>query len=252
MEVMHNREHGLRIASPNAIGQGCSVSRKLRDLNRFFADQFLYPLLLSTALAGGIYVFRVLYSGRSYYDNLPWNLFLAWVPYICTLWAAAWYRLYPGRWGMLLLPGVLWLVFFPNAPYIVTDFYHLERRPPIPLWYDIGLIATFALTGCFLAIASLRTMQSLVRRYANGVVSWVFVAIALGLGGVGVYLGRFKRWNSWDLFLHPDRVLQDLATPLINPLNNLRFVGFSLMFTAILLVIYLMFTSVTKAKEIDL
>jgi len=225
--------------------------RNLPGVHRFFQTRFLYPLLLSTLLATGFFAFRVGYSGKWYYDNLPWNLFLAWVPYVCSLWSAAWHRLYPDRWWLLLLPGALWLVFFPNAPYIVTDFYHLEKRPPIPLWYDIGLIATFAWTGCFLAIASLRTMQSLVRRRVNGVVSWVFVAIALGSSGVGVYLGRFERWNSWDLLLHPGKVLRDLAVPLINPLHNLRFVGFSLMFTALLLVIYLMFVSVTQGREID-
>ena len=228
-----------------------SMLRKLPDLNRFLSNQFLYPLLVSTVLAGGFFVFRVAYSGKWYYDNLPWNLFLAWVPYVCSLWAAAWYRLYPDRWWILLLPGVLWLVFFPNAPYIVTDFYHLEKRPPIPLWYDIGLITTFAWTGCLLAIASLKTMQFLVRKRANGFVSWVFVAVALGLSGVGVYLGRFERWNSWDLFFHPEKVLKDLAVPLMNPWNNPRFVGFSLMFTLLLLVIYLMFVSVTRGSEID-
>ena len=225
--------------------------RKLSDFNRFLSSQFFYPILSSTLLAAGFFGFRVAYSGRWYYDNLPWNLFLAWVPYFCSLWAAAWYRRYRGRWWMLLLPGALWLVFFPNAPYIVTDFYHLEKRPPIPLWYDIVLIATFAWTGCFLAIASLRTMQFLVGKYAKRIVSWVFVAIALGLSGVGVYLGRFERWNSWDLFLHPGKVTRDLTAPLMNPLDNLRFLGFSLMFTAILLAIYLRFISFTRAKEID-
>ncbi len=225
--------------------------RNLSGLHRFFKNQFLYPLLLSTLLAAAFFAFRVAYSGRWYYDNLPWNLFLAWVPYICSLWAAAWCRFFPDRRWILLVPGALWLLFFPNAPYIVTDFYHLEKRPPVPLWYDIGLIATFAWTGCFLAIASLRTMQFLVRKQANEIVSWVFVAIALGLSGIGVYLGRFERWNSWDLFLHPRRVLEDLAVPLMNPLNNLRFLGFSLMFTAMLLVIYLMFVSISREKEID-
>jgi uncharacterized membrane protein len=228
------------------------MSLKIPSLHRFLASQFLYPLLLSTLLAVGMFAFRVGYSGRSYYDNLPWNLLLAWVPYACSMWAAAWYRLWARKWWMLLLPGILWLVFFPNAPYIVTDFYHLEERPPIPLWYDIGLVTTFAWTGCFLAIASLRTMQFLVGIHANRFVSWVFAGIALGLSGVGVYLGRFERWNSWDLFLRPQKVLRDLAVPLVNPLNNLRFLGFSLMFTALLLVMYLMFVSVTRARETDL
>ncbi len=225
--------------------------RKSPDLKRFLSSRFLYPLLLSTLLSVGLFAFRVSYSGKWYYDNLPWNLFLAWVPYVCSVWAVAWGRLYPSRWWMLLLPGALWLVFFPNAPYIVTDFYHLEKRPPIPLWYDIGLLTVFAWTGCFLAITSLRAMQMLVRRWTNRFVSWIFVAIALGLSGVGVYLGRFERWNSWDLFLHPTRVLEDLAVPLMNPWNNLRFVGFSLVFTAALLVIYVIFVSVTRGGEID-
>lgn len=227
------------------------MSRKPPGFHRFLANQFFYPLLLCTLLSGGLFAFRVGYSGKWYYDNLPWNLVLAWVPYVCSMLAAALHRLYPGRWWMLLFLGAAWLVFFPNAPYLVTDFYHLEKRPPIPLWYDIGLLTVFAWTGCFLAIASLRTMQRLVRRYANRAVSWVFAGIALGLSGVGVYLGRFERWNSWDLFLHPHRVLRDLAATLINPLNNLRFVGFSLMFTALLVLIYILFVSITRRREID-
>jgi uncharacterized membrane protein len=94
-------------------------------------------------------------------------------------------------------------------------------------------------------------MQFLVRKRTNGFVSWVFVGIALGLSGVGVYLGRFERWNSWDLFLHPEKILKDLAVPLMNPWNNPRFMGFSLMFTLLLLVIYLMFVSVTRGRELD-
>jgi len=187
--------------------------RNANGLHRFLKNQFLYPLLLSTLLAAAFFAFRVAYSGRWYYDNLPWNLFLAWVPYVCSLWAAAWYRLFPDRWWFLLVPGALWLLFFPNAPYIVTDFYHLEKRPPIPLWYDIGLIATFAWTGCFLAIASLRTMQFLVRKRASGIVSWVFVGIALGLSGVGVYLGRFERWNSWTCSSIPAGCLKTSRFP---------------------------------------
>ena len=97
-----------------------------------------------------------------------WNLFLAWMPYACGLWAAHLHRQGPGRWWMLLIPATLWAIFFPNAPYIVTDFVHLRERPPISLWYDLGMLATFAWTGCLLAIVSLNTMQALVQNYLGG------------------------------------------------------------------------------------
>ncbi len=227
------------------------MKRKWTDLHRFLTNHFFYPVLMSTCLAGVIYAFRVVVSGSWTFAYLGWNLFLAWVPYLCSLWAAALHRRHPGRWWLLLFPGVLWLLFFPNAPYIVTDFYHLRERPPMPLWYDIGLIAIFAWTGLFLAVGSLRTMQTLVGTYTHRIASWVFVGVALGLSGIGDYLGRFDRWNSWDLMVHPRKVLRDLAAPLFSPLNHPQFVGFSLMFTALLLVIYLMFTSFSRRQDPD-
>jgi len=83
----------------------------------------------------------VLRAQQGSYIFLVWNLFLAWVPYGWSLWAATIQRRYPRDWWRLLLPGALWLLFFPNAPYIITDFVHLYQRPPVPLWYDIGLLA---------------------------------------------------------------------------------------------------------------
>jgi uncharacterized membrane protein len=225
--------------------------QRLTRINHFLNRQSLYPLLLSTVLAMFFYIGRVLY-GRIWwhYSNLVWNLFLAWIPYVLSLAAIALYRLAP-RQGWLLIPvGALWLIFFPNAPYIVTDFLYLEYRPPVPLWYDIVMLATFAWTGCFLAIVSLRTMQSLVRRFLGWLLSWVFVAAALALSGLGIYLGRFGRFNSWDLFFHPFHVARDILIPLANPLDNLRFFGFTIMFTSFLVVVYLMFVSVTQMDEV--
>jgi uncharacterized membrane protein len=221
-------------------------------LHRFLASQSLYPILLSTLLALAFYAGRVFYARIWWhYSNLVWNLFLAWLPYIFSIIAAAIYRRFPRHWWLLLPPAGLWLIFFPNAPYIMTDFLHLEYRPPVPLWYDIGLLATFAWTGCFLAISSLRTMQFLVRRYLGGIMSWIFVAFVLGLSGLGIYLGRFGRFNSWDLFFQPKDVVQDILTRVVNPFSNLRFFGFTLMFTAFLVVLYLMFVSIRHMDELE-
>jgi uncharacterized membrane protein len=161
------------------------------------------------------------------------------------------YLSFPKLWLMQIPTGLLWILFFPNAPYIVTDFYHLTARPPIPLWFDIGLIAIFAFTGIFLAIASLRTMHFIVQKFLGKIAGWLFIAIALALSTLGVYLGRFGRWNSWDLLLHPKQVIKDIASQVINPLDNLTFVGFTLMFTAIMLVFYLMFVSSSRVDQLD-
>jgi uncharacterized membrane protein len=183
----------------------------LRNLHRFLESQSFYPLVLSSGLAAAFFIFRMLYSDSTNYTNLNWNLFLAWVPYGLSMLAAGLHRLYPRRWVWLLIIIAVWLVFFPNAPYIVTDFYHLVERPPVPLWYDIGLIAIFAFSGCFLAIASLRTMHFLAEAYAGRLAGWLPAATSLALSGLRLP-GRFGRWNSWDLLLHPKAVLKGIAS----------------------------------------
>jgi len=223
-----------------------SISR----LHRFLLDQSFYPILLSSALAMTIYAGRVLASGTwVVYANLVWNLFLAWIPYGFSLLAVLLYSLFPMRWWLLILPGAFWLIFFPNAPYIVTDFFHLQPRYGVPLWYDLLLLTTFSWTGIFLAIASLRSMQGLVKIYLGTTMSWIFAAIALGLGGLGIYLGRFERWNSWDLLLQPKSILADITLRVADPLSNLRFFIFTSLFTAFLVVCYLMFISMRHMDE---
>jgi uncharacterized membrane protein len=225
------------------------MTNQLLRTHRFLVSQSFYPILLATGLALSLYLARVIRSGSIVvYANLVWNLILAWVPYAFSILAASLHRLAPRWWWLLIIPAGIWLLFFPNAPYIVTDFLHLTPRQGVSLWYDILLLATFSFTGVFLTIASLRTMQALVKYYLGAIVSWLFVAFSLSLGGLGIYLGRFERWNSWDLLLHPRSVLADVAKRLVNPFDNLRFFGFTILFTAFLLVCYLMFVS-TRGLE---
>ena len=226
-----------------------SLFEEISNIHRYLSRQLLYPILLSTLLAVSLYAARVFFSRAFDYDNLVWNLYLAWLPYVFALTAGLLNFMLPRSWWLLIVPGILWLAFFPNAPYILTDFLHLEDRPSIPLWYDILLLASFAWTGCFLAVASLRTMQILIKEYLGLIASWLFVAVALALGGLGIYLGRFSRWNSWDLVFQPREVLFEVASRIVNPLSNLQFYGFTFLFTAFLLVMYLTFISFRQLSE---
>jgi uncharacterized membrane protein len=223
---------------------------RLRAAHRFLAQWSFYPLVLSSALACGILVARMYLSHSAVYLFLVWNLFLAWVPYYGSLGAAAIQRRYPTDWWRLLAPGGLWLLFFPNALYIVTDFVHLRAITPIPLWFDIGLIAICAWSGCLLAVASLRNMQTLVGTFLGCTASWLFVVGVVGLNGLGIYLGRFLRWNSWDLFLHPHGVLSDALAIVIHPRSHSQATGVICMFGALLLACYVTLAGIEKRNPL--
>ena len=218
-----------------------SITSRLRHIHTFLLRESFYTLVFATFLACTILIGRLYMTRTWLYLFLSWNLFLAWIPYLCSLLVRVIHHYQPRRWWLLLPPTALWLLFFPNAPYIVTDLIHLNRNWDFPLWYDVGLIATFAWIGCFLAVASLHSMQRVVRTLAGQLMSWLFVFTSILLSGLGVYLGRFLRWNSWDILYDPSLILYDAITPFLNPTQNLQAVGVTLMFSAFLLICYLTF-----------
>jgi uncharacterized membrane protein len=220
---------------------------RLQRLHHFLAQHGFYPIFLSTMLVAALFIARYFLYHSLLYRFLPWNLFLAWVPYLFSLWAAYLYRKHKGALQYWLLPALIWLPFFPNAPYLVTDFVHL-RLHSWSFWYDIGLLTTGVWTGLFLGIYSLRTMQQLVKDRFGLLISWLFVIGTLGLSGLGIYLGRFLRWNSWDLVFQPRAVLGDTATLVINPRQNLQAIGVTLLFATFLFICYLTLT-VIPSKE---
>ena len=218
----------------------------LQTLNRwhtFMIHQGFYPVAFSTMLCFGLFGARVYMSKNWTFRFLLWNLFLAWIPYLCSLWAMHLYQARPQRWWWLVVPGLLGLAFFPNAPYIVTDFLHLKERAPMPLWYDIGLLASFAWTGIVLAVYALRIMQNIVKVWIGSILSWAFVLVVVILSGMGVYMGRFLRWNSWDLVLQPKAVLYDVAVRLRYPFGNLGTYGVTLLFGTLMFACYLALTA---------
>jgi uncharacterized membrane protein len=169
-----------------------------------------YRLMMFLLLAGAticcvaIWRLRLEYTGIFRYRFLLWNLFLAWIPFLISYFT---YTLSSRlRWVYVFIPvaAFLWLIFFPNAPYILTDFQHLASgERDLPVWYDVMMLIWFAFTGLLLGMVSLFLMQEIVRREFGRWIGWGFVAAVAGLSAAGVYVGRFLRWNSWDILRDP-------------------------------------------------
>ena len=215
---------------------------------RRFVDYFShnkYRLFMFAMLAGAtifsIMILRVRFefSGTGNYFFLIWNLFLAWIPFVIS------YFTYTARltkqqmYFVVPVAAFFWLIFFPNAPYILTDLQHLavDHWRDVPVWYDVMLLIWFAFTGLMLGMTSLFMMQEIIRREFGRWVGWSFVAAVAALSSIGVYVGRFLRWNSWDIFRDLPGMAQYTLTSVQDP--SLQSVGFMGLFGAFFLYLYI-------------
>lgn len=204
-------------------------------MHPFLQKQRFYSVAIGSLAACALIAGRVVGAYSHAYSFMLWNLALAWIPYGCSfLVAAIDHRSPRGRTLPMVVLSLVWLAFYPNAPYLVTDLLYLRGWTPIPLWYDVFMLAAFAWAGCLLGVASLCTMQRLVAKHAGELAGYVAAAVAIGLTGVGVYLGRVVRLNSWDLVLRPHRVFIGAVASL----QHREGVLFTLVFSGFLSVCY--------------
>ena len=177
--------------------------RKLLQQHKYKIGVFLM-LSASSAMCIALVQVRIAHSGSQRYTIQVWNLFLAWIPFALAyvVHMLSWRR----RLVYFVTPvfALVWLIFFPNAQYLLTDLEHLSQESTVaPLWYDVILLVWLTWTGMLLGIVSLNLMQDVVRRTFNRQIGWIFVFLVAGFSSVGVYIGRFMRLNSTDLFQDP-------------------------------------------------
>src|SRR5580765_1282169 len=113
-------------------------------------------LIFSFCCTSGILLYRCIFSWSLHYTYLLWNLFLAITPYLVSKQLVKCREL--NLKAALLL--TLWLLLFPNSPYILTDLFHLSRKDNIPLWYDGMLFLSAAWTGLLPGLVSLRKVET--------------------------------------------------------------------------------------------
>ena len=161
-------------------------------------------------------LFRVYLTGSGLFLFLNWNLFLAFIPWLFTTIIIINPNLQKKK---LVLFGLLflWTLFFPNALYILTDLFHLRVRSLMPIWFDLILILSFAWTGLIFGFISLIDIEKLLEEYTNTkIISFISVFL-LFVASFGIYIGRYLRWNSWDIIISPISLLYDISDRIINP-----------------------------------
>jgi uncharacterized membrane protein len=210
---------------------------------RRFPNERLYVLLGlggASALALALELVRERHYGALDFRFLVWNLILASVPLVFALLV---YDRYQRGAGLLrLAPALaLWLLFLPNAPYIVTDFVHLSANTQASLWLDGIELSAFAWTGMLLGFVSLYLVHAVLRNRLGELAGWATVLCVLALASVGVYLGRVKRWNSWDLLTQPGTKLAELRGHLGDPAALAQVLSITAGVTLVLLAAYLVF-----------
>ncbi|MDO5970907.1 DUF1361 domain-containing protein [Flavivirga aquimarina] len=182
---------------------------------------------ITISLSIVLLMIRMKLTHSFFYLFLVWNLFLAAIPYAITtylvsspklnkIWFVVWFS--------------VWLLFLPNAPYIITDLLHLKISPDHLLWLDVLVVSSFAFNGLLMFSLSLLDIETLLSQYMNRKKTNFVIIFVLFLSGFGVYLGRFLRYNSWEILQKPSGLFNDIFNIILHPNQHLEAWLFTFLF----------------------
>jgi len=191
-------------------------------------------LLLSIAFSMSLLLVRFYYSSTFDYSFYGWNTFLAAIPYVASTQLLKLKKMNV----LAILLMLIWLLFLPNAPYIITDLFHYEKRLPVPYWYDLVLVISASWNGLILGMVSLMNVEKFLSRYLKP--SWVTICelASLLLCSYGIFIGRFLRFNSWNIVTDPRVLVYTSAHHVLLPQHYSKLWGFTILFSVFLGIIY--------------
>lgn len=190
------------------------------------------------------------WSDRNIYNFMDWDMFLAWVPSILALLLKG---IQEGirkqtavRRVLIGFCGAAWLLFYPNAAYLISSTLHpfIGYRPEpnirftfeTEFWMHLLLFFSAALIGVLLSYHALLIIHQLIKQTYGKIAGWIGAIVILMLSSFGIYVGRFVRWNSWDVLNRPIELLQQ-SWAIMTDIEHLRllvpFTGLILMCTLV-------------------
>lgn len=202
-------------------------------------------LMLSICFTMCLLAIRIFRTNELTYVFYTWNMFLAIIPILFSRRLEKQESI--GFATYLLIGG--WLLFFPNAPYIITDLFHYRERNSAPKWYDLLLVTSAAWNGLLLGIASLMQVETYLTKHIKA--GWVRLAVfsSMILCGYGIYIGRFLRFNSWNIITKPNKLINASAHHILQPQQNIKLWAFTFLFAAMFGIIYFTLKAMKELKS---
>ena len=191
-------------------------------------------LLVSLAFTVGLIAFRIVCWGKLTFLYFTWNLFLAAIPLLFSRLLIHFYKI--NLKALLIL--LAWMLFLPNAPYLITDIVHFAERPPVSKWYDLLLVTSAAWTGLMLGVVSLMQVEDFLQNHLSSWKVKIIMGGSIFACSFGIYLGRFLRYNSWDVVTDPSDLVHHVGSQVLRPQQHVNTWAFTLLFGAMFYIFY--------------
>jgi uncharacterized membrane protein len=203
-------------------------------------------LLLSSGFSCLLLLVRILVTGSTAYIFLPWNLLLAFVPYWITWLMTRDVSIIENK-TKLILSLLIWLLFFPNSFYIITDLFHLTHVTSAPRWFDLLLIFSFAWNGMVCGLISMRRVEVVITALKGNSYALLFIFGVMWLSAFGIYIGRFLRFNSWDVLTDPFSLAAEITDMIIHPIENMYAWSMTMCYAVFMTLLYCTVKKLTES-----
>lgn len=219
----------------------------MKTINYFFSKKLYHSFSIASIMLLSFLLLsaRIAITKTSYFLFLVWNIFLAIIPYLITMYA---FKNKSISKILLIFAFLVWFAFLPNAPYIITDLYHLKSSTYRLIWLDTLVITSFAITGMLLFYKSLTIMLELIKTHFNFKYEKLLAICICFLSAFGIYIGRFMRYNSWDILNNPKSLFIDVFNILLKPKSHTDAWLFTICFGLFLSIVYWTYTVSSKLK----
>jgi len=194
---------------------------------KFIVPKSIYILIYLSVILN---ILRVVLFGKMSFIYVIWNIFLAFLPFVISSILLNFENNHKLRKTIFLVFGIIWLLLIPNSPYIVTDLIHIGEVRSVPVVFDAFLLFSSAWVGLLLGMYSINHMEQILKKRYSQKIASLLIFGSMVFVSFGIYLGRFLRFNSWDVFASPMIFIRGVGEIFANKGDSIEAIFYSLLF----------------------